>query len=98
MGQTDDMCITVAWDQAPHWGKKEKKHQRGRKKKLASEPSREVVWEGKRVAAFSPSPGHRWARFARRYFSPFFAFFPHCGAWSQASITVANSELKQREL
>ena len=25
MGQADDMCITVAWDQAPHWGKKEKK-------------------------------------------------------------------------
>ena len=24
MGQADDMCITVAWDQAPHWGKKKK--------------------------------------------------------------------------
>ena len=30
---------------------------------------------------FSPSPGHRWAPFARRYVSyltPFFTFFPHC--------------------
>ena len=40
-------------------------------------------------AALSPSPDDRWARFARRYFSylaPFFAFFHHCGAWSQATI------------
>ena len=40
-------------------------------------------------AALSPFPDHRWARFARRYFShltPFFAFFHHCGAWSQATI------------
>ena len=33
-------------------------------------------------------PDFRRARFAHRYFSyltPFFAFFPHCGAWSLAS-------------
>ena len=33
-------------------------------------------------------PDIRWARFAHRYFSyltPFFSFFPHCGAWSLAS-------------
>ena len=33
--------------------------------------------------------GHRWARFARPYFSyltPFFAFFPLCAAWSQAKL------------
>ena len=97
MGQADDMCITVAWDQAPHWGKK-KKINVGEKKNRKK--SRAVVWEGERVAAFPPSPGHRWARFGRQHFSyltPFFAFFPHCGAWSQASITVVTSELKQRE-
>ena len=43
----------VARDQAPHGGKKEK-NWRGRKKS-ASEASREVAWEGERVAApFSP--------------------------------------------
>ena len=89
MGQADDMCITVAWDQAPHWGKKEKKISVGEKKiGEGTDPSREVDWEGERVAAFTPSPGHRWAHFARRYFSyltSFFASFPHCGAWSQAN-------------
>ena len=30
----------------------------------------------------SPSPGHRWARFARRC-------LPHCGAWSQATQMVS---------
>ena len=29
----------IAWDRAPHWGKK--------KKKLASEANREVIWGGK---------------------------------------------------
>ena len=32
-------------------------------------------------AALSPSSGHPSARFF--YMTPFFAFFPHCGAWSQ---------------
>ena len=43
-------------------------------------------------AALSPSPGHHWARFVRRYFScltPFFAFFPHCGACCQAKDDAA---------
>ena len=42
----------VAWDQAPHWGKKEKKIGVGEKKKNGerSEPSREVVWGGAKVA------------------------------------------------
>ena len=99
MGQADDMCITVAWDHCRlRIGGKTKKINVGEKKNRKK--SRAVVWEGERVAAFPPSPGHRWARFARQHFSyltPFFAFFPHCGAWSQASITVVTSELKQRE-
>lgn len=33
MGQADDMCITVAWDQLCI-GEKRKKNQRGRKKKI----------------------------------------------------------------
>ena len=43
-------------------------------------------------AALFPSPGHPTARFFRRYFSyltPFFAFFPHCGAWSQVNDSYA---------
>ena len=47
-------------------------------------------------ASLSPSPGYHLARFARRYFSyltPFFAFFLHCGAWSQVT---ANSTLDDK--
>ena len=80
-------------------GEKEK-NQPWRKKKIEKK-SRAVVWEGERVATFPPSPGHRWARFARQHFSyltPFFAFFPHCGAWSQASITVVTSELNNENV
>ena len=39
-----------------------------------------------------PFPAHRWARFARRfisYLTPFFAFFPYCGAWSKATQMVS---------
>ena len=36
----------LAWVQAPHWGKKEKKIGVGEKHKSASETSREVVWGG----------------------------------------------------
>ena len=39
---------SLAWDQAPSWGK--------RRKKWASEASREVVWGGKRVAPPFPPP------------------------------------------
>ena len=74
-----------AWDQASQLKK--------RRKISAIEASREVVWGGKRVAPpFPPSPGHRSARFFRRYFSyltPFFAFFPDCGAWSRANDSYA---------
>ena len=39
---------SLAWEQAPQWGK--------RRKKSASEASREVVWGGKRVAPPFPFP------------------------------------------
>ena len=49
------LCIPVvfkdvAWDKAPHWGKKGKKLRGKKKKKPASEASQGVVWGGKRVA------------------------------------------------
>ena len=69
----------LTWDQAPYWGKKEKKGAVGEKPR------------GKGDAALSPSPGHRSSRFARRcffYLTPFFAFFPYCGAWSQATFML----------
>ena len=41
----------VSWDQAPHCGKQEKKSAFAQKKKRsASEASREVVWRRERVA------------------------------------------------
>ena len=52
---------SVAWDQAPHCERKEKKSAWAKKKKKKSEgeESRKVVWEGERVAAaLSPSPGY----------------------------------------
>ena len=36
----------IAWDQALHWRKKEKKIGVGKKKTSAREASREVVWRG----------------------------------------------------
>ena len=49
-------------------------------------------WRAKSAERYSGkgkrAPGNRSARFARRYFfylTPFFAFFPHGGAWSQAN-------------
>ena len=62
----------------------------GKKEKKIGEQSepRGSLRRGKCGAALSPSPGHRSARFLRRYFSyltPFFAFFSHCGAWSRAN-------------
>ena len=62
---------TVAWDQAPHWGKR-KKNRCGRKKKSTSE------------ATLFPSPDFSSALFALRFVFPFFA---HCGAWSQTRST-----------
>ena len=63
--------LNLAWDQAPHCGKKKKKTALAKKTKLksTSEANQEVVWGGERVVALPPSPGYRWARFARRYFS-----------------------------
>ena len=40
----------LAWVQAPHWGKKEKKIDVGEKHNSASETSREVVWGGDSLA------------------------------------------------
>ena len=66
----------------------------GKKEKKIGEQSepRGSLRRGKCGAALSPSPGHRSARFLRRYFSyltPFFAFFLHCGAWSRANDSYA---------
>ena len=76
---------SLAWDQAPPWGK--------RRKKIGerSEPRGSLRRE-RGGAALSPSPGHASVRFFRRYFSyltPFLAFFPHCGAWSRANDSYA---------
>ena len=61
----------------------------GELKKSVSEASREVVRRGERISsALRILRRYRSARLARRYFSyltPFFAFFPYYGAWSQAS-------------
>ena len=59
---------TLAWDQAPHWGKKGKSA--CAEKKWASEASRAVVWGEK-----------GWWRFRRPrpplfYFTPFLPFLP----------------------
>ena len=71
--------LNLAWDQAPHCGKKEKKSALAKKTKSTSEANQEVVWGGERVVALPPSPGYCSARFARRYFSyltpSFLAFF-----------------------
>ena len=66
--------VDLAWDQAPHCGKKEKKSAFA--KKTIGERS-------------EPRVTDRSARVARRYFSLFdlvFCLFPHCGAWSQARV------------
>ena len=93
------LCIPVvfkdvAWDKAPHWGKKGKKSAWQKQKKKTGERSeprcrvgREKGPGGGGSAALASSPGHCKARFACRYFSyktPFFTLFLHCGAWSQA--------------
>ena len=76
---------SVAWDQAPPWGKRRKKI--GEQSEL-----RGSLRRGKGGTALSPSPGYPSARFFRRYFSYltlFFAIFPHCGAWSQVNDSYA---------
>ena len=76
---------SIVWDQAPPWGKRRKKI--GERSEL-----RGSLRRGKGGAALSPSPGHPSARFFRRYFfylTPFFAIFPHCGAWSRANDSYA---------
>ena len=66
--------MDLAWDQAPHCGKKEKKSALA-KKKSASEASR--GWRTARLASLAD---------IFPYLTSFFAFFPHCGAWSQARV------------
>ena len=46
---------------------------------MAGEGSQQVVWGGKRAAPFPPPQAIFF------YLTPFFAFFLHCGAWSQAN-------------
>ena len=74
---------SLAWDQALEW---EKKKKIGERTELKGS-----LRKGKCGAALSPSPGHRSARFLRRYsyLTPFFAFFPLCGAWSRANDSYA---------
>ena len=67
--------LTVAWDQVPHWGKRRKKSARAKTKIGERSEPRGSQGRGK-GAALSPLPR-----------TPFFAFFPHCGAWSQANFT-----------
>ena len=55
-------------------GKREKNKTSAKKEKSMGEASRRGSLgrgkgKGGTAAALSPSPGHRWARFARRYFS-----------------------------
>ena len=65
----------LAWDLALHLGEKGKKNKTpAKKEKSMGEASRRGSLgrgkgKGGTAAALSPSPGHRWARFARRYFS-----------------------------
>ena len=78
----------VAWDQAPHWGKKEKKICVAKKKENAvSETSQGVVWGGKRVAG---SLLHFPSSQATAN-TPFFTFFLPFGAWSKAMKDVGDT-------
>ena len=72
---------SLAWDQVPQWRK--------RRKKSARKASREAVWGEENVAPPFPPPQAtaRLASFADIFpiLTPFFAFFPYCGAWSRAN-------------
>ena len=84
--------LNLAWDQAPHCGKKEKKTALAKKTIKIDERSepRGSLGRGK---GGRPSPLTRiplgslcspiFFLFDPFLFSP---FFPHCGAWSQASL------------
>ena len=66
---------SLAWDQAPQWGKRRGSLRR-RKCGAALSPS-----PGHRSA--------RLLRRYFSYLTPLFAFFPHCGAWSRANGSYA---------
>ena len=51
---------------------------------MAGEVSREVVWRGERAAPLPKQPLGSLRSPIFFYLTPFFPFFPHCGAWSQA--------------
>ena len=83
------VSLTAAWDQAPHWGKKEEKNGVREKNRRAKRAERQYG-QGKGSAAHFPSPDYRSARFCRQYFSYFTSFFAfsYCGTWSQATLEV----------
>ena len=66
----------LAWDQAPHWGK------RGKKGAVGEKPRR------KGDAALSPLPRSPLGSRYFFYLTPFFAFLPYCGAWSHATFML----------
>ena len=77
-------CLVVVWDQAPQWGKRQKKQGLIGKISL-SEASRAVAWGGGKGCHPFPSPDYLSARFAHQFFF-FPPIFPQCRAWSQASL------------
>ena len=56
-------CLVVVWDQAPQWGKRQKKQGLIGKISL-SEASRAVAWGGGKRRHPFPSPDYLLARFA----------------------------------
>ena len=68
----------LAWNEAPHWGKRKKIGVGQKKKKLASKASREVVWGAFPIPRLSLGSLRLPILFL---FDPVFCLFP--GAWSQ---------------
>ena len=68
----------LAWNEAPHWGKRKKIGVGQKKKKLASKASREVVWGAFLIPRLSLGSLRLPILFL---FDPVFCLFP--GAWSQ---------------
>ena len=66
----------LAWDQVPHWGKREKKGGVGEKPRRKGD------------AALSPLPRSPLGSRYFFYLTPFFAFLPYCGAWSHATFML----------
>ena len=62
-------CLVVVWDQAPQWGKRQKKQGLIGKISL-SEVSRAVAWGGGKGRHPFPSPDYLLACFAHQYFFP----------------------------